>query len=367
MFKRACPHFFCRKENNVSNFIEEFWLNEGHRWNNNLTVRFPPEPNGHLHIGHAKAVLIGEALHKKFGGVFILRMDDTNPEKEEKEFEDGIVSDLDWLGVVFDKTSHASDYFEDLKNLALAMIEEGSAFIDTSSPEELALMRGDFYHEGTPSPTRDNPILWHKNMFTKMLDGTLKKNEAVLRAKLDMASKNIVLRDPVLFRTTTKPHPKKPLWHALPTYDFTHPFCDVMEGVSLSLCSLEFEERKPLYNWVVSKALLHGFSKNPPPCELEFARLIPSSGPTSKRVIKKAIDDNMISGWDDARLLTLKGLKNKGYTPSVIKSFLERLGVSRSLSLAPLEYINEETRSIVGHKNAKTIGCQERTTHHDHR
>jgi glutaminyl-tRNA synthetase len=342
----------------MSNFIHEFWRAHSERWNHDLIVRFPPEPNGYLHLGHAKAILANNDLIEEFGGSLLLRMDDTNPSAEKPEFEHAIIEDMRWLGAGFDaRVRYASDHFEELKSLALCLIRNGEAYVDTSSKEEITRMRGSFHASGVPSIDRDLPIDIHIARFEALCDGKLKAGDAVLRARLDMSSTNMVLRDPVLWRGIKESHPRLPGWHAMPTYDFAHPFCDVRDGVSLSLCSLEFEDHRPLYERVVKWALDNGFGLpgRAGPVELEFARLEPDGGMTSKRKLKTAIESGEMGGWDDPRLLTLSGLRARGYTPEMIKKFVRRLGVNRSASVAPLAWLDEEVRNCCGMSPAALI------------
>lgn len=342
----------------MSNFIHEFWRLNASCWNNHLVVRFPPEPNGYLHIGHAKALLANFDLAEAFGGTVLLRMDDTNPGAERHEYEEAIIEDATWLGVNFDpRIRYASEHFEDLLRLAWKMIEHGEAYIDTSPKEALSAMRGTFNTPGIASPDREAAIEVHRERFSKLLSGEIGPGEAVLRARMDLAHPNLVLRDPVLWRGLSTPHPRLPGWVSFPTYDFAHPFCDLRDGVSLSLCSLEFEERRPLYDHVVERAIFHGFGleNRAAPRELEFARLEPDVGMTSKRVLKEAIERGGMTGWDDPRLLTLRGLRAKGYTPDMVRAFVRRLGVSRSASRAPMEWMDEEVRNAIGNAPARLV------------
>lgn len=335
----------------MSNFIHEFWREHSATWNHDLVVRFPPEPNGFLHLGHAKAILVNADLADAFGGRLLLRMDDTNPRAERPEYEEAIVDDLAWLGIGHDPTiRYASDHFPLLRSLAEALILSGDAYVDTSSREDMARMRGAFGRPGIPSPDRDLPAEHHLERFRAMCDGKVSEGSMVLRARLDLASPNMVLRDTVLWRVMDCEHPRLPGWHALPTYDFAHPFCDVRDGVSLSLCSLEFEEHKPFYDTVVRWALEHGMGLHgrAPPVELEFARLEPDVGVTSKRLLRAGVESGEVTGWDDPRLLTLRGLRARGFSPATLKAFVRRLGVSRAASVAPLDWLEEEVRNEVG-------------------
>ena len=338
----------------MSNFIREFWLAHAARWDNTLVVRFPPEPNGYLHIGHVKALLANADLADAFGGTLLLRMDDTNPSAEKPEYEAGIIEDLNWLGVAFDpRVRYASDHFLGLLALAWRLVDAGEAYVDLSSKEALSAMRGDFNHPGTPSPDRSLPASEHRVRFARIVSGDMAAGSGVLRAKMDLASPNMVLRDPVLWRRMDHAHPRLPGWVSFPTYDFAHPFCDLRDGVSLSLCSLEFEDHRPLYDHVVALALAHGLGLGvAAPMELEFARLDPDVGMTSKRTVRSAVESGAVTGWDDPRLLTLRGLRSRGYAPDMIKRFVRRLGVGRALSKAPMGWLDEEVRSVAGNTPA---------------
>lgn len=335
----------------MSNFIHEFWREHSATWNHDLVVRFPPEPNGFLHLGHAKAILANADLAEAFGGRLLIRMDDTNPRAERAEYETGILEDLAWLGIRHDPIiRYASDHFPLLRDLAETLILAGKAYVDTCSREDMARMRGAFGVPGTPSPDRDLPPALHLERFRLMCNGGAAEGSMVLRARLDLSASNMVLRDPVLWRVVGCSHPRLPHWTALPTYDFAHPFCDLRDGVSLSLCSLEFEEHKPFYETVLRWSIEHGFGMpgKAPPVELEFARLEPDVGMTSKRRLKEAVDSGEVTGWDDPRLLTLRGLRKRGYSAGVIKAFVRRLGVSRAASVAPLAWLEEEVRNEAG-------------------
>jgi glutaminyl-tRNA synthetase len=285
-------------------------------------------------------------------------MDDTNPGAERHEYEEAIIEDATWLGAHFDaRIRYASEHFEDLLDLAWKMIEHGEAYVDTSPKDVLSAMRGTFTTAGVASVDRDAPIAVHRERFSKLLRGEIGPGEAVLRARMDLAHPNLVLRDPVLWRGLHTPHPRLAGWVSFPTYDFAHPFCDLRDGVTLSLCSLEFEDRRPLYDHVVELAIHHGFAldERPAPRELEFARLEPSVGMTSKRVLREAIERGGMNGWDDPRLLTLRGLRAKGYTPEMVCAFVRRLGVSRSAGVAPMEWTDEEVRNIIGNTPARLV------------
>jgi len=329
----------------MTHFIDDFWLKNAHLYENALVCRFPPEPNGYLHLGHAKAAVVGFDMVEKHGGTFILRFDDTNPRAEKTYFEEAIKDDLAWLGVAFHKTVHASDHFENLRDFARDLLKKDLAYVDETNKDTLAKNRGSFYEPGKESADRFLPSSTHVNRFEKMLAGGYREGEAVLRAKIDMASPNMNLRDPVLWRVMGEKHPRLPGWEAFPTYDFAHPFCDLLDGVTLSLCSLEFEDHKPLYNWIAKNAIELKYGNTTiAPTELEFARLTPDRGMTSKRVLKKAVEEGLVTGWSDPRLLTLRGLRRKGYTPDHIKNFVRRAGVSRANSVVPLDWLDEEVR-----------------------
>lgn len=326
----------------TNTFVHDYW---DRHTDKPLVVRFPPEPNGALHIGHAKALLLNNDLALHYNGVLHLRMDDTNPKEERSEFEDMIKRDTEWLGASVNKFTRASDVFEDLAMLARQLIDEGLAYTDVSTSAEVASRKRPPNETEIASPNREERSGLHLERFEKMLRGEYAVGGCVLRAHWDLSSPHMIKRDPILWRVVEHRHPHKMEWAALPMYDFAHPFTDVMEGIGVSLCSLEFETRRPLYDWVAAHAVRLRFG-TVTPVELEFARMELDCGFTSKRKIKKAIEDGAVNGWNDPRLLTISGLRAKGVPAAAIRTLVERTGISRALSTVPLEWLNEEIRKL---------------------
>lgn len=327
----------------TNTFVHDFW--DTNKTATPLVVRFPPEPNGALHIGHAKALLLNADLATHYNGTLNLRMDDTNPKEERAEFEEMIKRDTTWLGAHVDAFTRASDVFGNLADLARTLIDEGWAYTDLSSAAEVASRKRPPNEAELESPSRNEPVGVHRERFEKMLRGEFFVGECVLRARWDLASPHMIKRDPILWRVVEHRHPHKMEWAALPMYDFAHPFTDVIEGIGVSLCSLEFETRRPLYDWVAAHAVRLGFGAVTP-VELEFARMELDRGFTSKRKIKKAIEDGSVRDWSDPRLLTISGLRAKGVPSAAIRALVERTGISRALSTVPLEWLNEEMREL---------------------
>ena len=325
------------------NFIEQEIdrdLKEGRY--HQVKTRFPPEPNGYLHIGHAKSILLNYGIAEKYGGSFNLRFDDTNPTKEKTEFVDSIRRDVEWLGADFgDRLFFASDYFDIMYEKALLLIRKGKAFVDELSAEEIREYRGDLHHPGRESPFRDRPAEESLRLFEAMRDGSFRDGERTLRARIDMASSNINMRDPVLYRVAHKSHHNTgDKWCIYPMYDFAHPIEDAVEGITHSLCTLEFEDHRPLYDWVVREC---EFAE--PPRQIEFAKLYLTNVVTGKRYIKKLVEDGVVDGWDDPRLVTIAALRRRGYTPESLKRFIELSGISKansSCDFSLLEYCIRE-------------------------
>jgi len=308
------------------NFIEEIVSKSGKK----LKFRFPPEPNGYLHIGHAKAICLNFGLGEKHSAPVVLRFDDTNPLTEDESFVKSIEDDVRWLGFKPSEITYASDYFVDLYLIAKRFIEMGWAYVDESTSEEIAEMKGTPTSIGTNSPYRDRDPKESLDLFNSMIEGKEKEGSMVLRAKIDMTHDNMLMRDPVIYRVVNKPHYRTGSeWSAYPMYDFAHPFCDYLESISHSLCTLEFEVHRPLYNWFIDK---HCLNDNLKPEQIEFARLNISEGITSKRLISSMIDEGKFDGWDDPRLYTLKGLRRRGYTPDSIKYFCDKIGITKFVS-----------------------------------
>ena len=319
------------EENAVfSNFIQDFIdedLKEGVY--THVQTRFPPEPNGYLHIGHAKAITIDFATAEKYGGVCNLRFDDTNPVKEDVEYIDAIKEDIKWLGFHWDNVYFASDYFDFLYECALKLIDKGLAYVDESSADEIREMRGTLTEPGKESPYRNRPVSETKELFRRMTDGEFENGAMVLRAKIDMTSSNLNMRDPIIYRIMKATHHRTgDKWCVYPMYDFAHPLSDAKEGVTHSLCSLEFENHRPLYNW-----FLEMLEIPEPPRQIEFARMNVNYTLTSKRKCLKLVNDGLVSGWDDPRMATICGMRRRGYPAPAIREFVDKIGVSKAYSV----------------------------------
>ena len=314
----------------ASNFIHDFIdedLKEGVY--SKVQTRFPPEPNGYLHIGHAKAICIDFGTAEKYGGVCNLRLDDTNPTKEDVEYVDAIMEDIKWLGFNWANVYYASDYFDFIYECALKLIDKGLAYVDESSADEIRNMRGTLTEPGKDSPYRNRPVEETRELFRKMTDGEIDEGRMVLRAKIDMTSSNLNMRDPVIYRVLKAHHHRTgDKWCVYPMYDFAHPLSDAKEGVTHSLCSLEFENHRPLYNWVLEAADI----KNPPR-QIEFARMNVNYTLTSKRKCLKLVNDGLVSGWDDPRMATLCGMRRRGFPAAAVREFVDKIGVSKAYSV----------------------------------
>ena len=307
-----------------------------------VQTRFPPEPNGYLHIGHAKSILLNYGLAQKYNGKFNLRFDDTNPTKEKTEFVESIMADVKWLGADFeDRLFFASNYFEKMYECAVFLIKKGKAFVCDLSAEQIREYRGDFNTPGKESPYRNRSIEENLHLFEEMKEGKYQDGEKVLRAKIDMASPNINMRDPVIYRVAHMHHHNTgDKWCIYPMYDFAHPIEDAVEHITHSICTLEFEDHRPLYDWVVRECEFEN-----PPRQIEFAKLYLTNVVTGKRYIKKLVEDGIVDGWDDPRLVSIAALRRRGYTPESIKRFVELVGVSKansSVDYAMLEYCIRE-------------------------
>ena len=317
-------------EDTARNFIDAFVaedLGEGQRCHGvQIHTRFPPEPNGYLHIGHCKALTIDFSTAARFGGVCNLRMDDTNPAKEDTEYVDAIQEDIHWLGFDWgDRFYYGSDYFERTYEYALELIGKGLAYVCELSPEQFREFRGDTSHPAV-SPWRDRPIAESLELFKRMRNGEFDEGRYTLRARIDLSSGNFNMRDPVLYRIRYIQHHRQGTkWCIFPMYDFAHPIQDAIEGITHSLCSLEYEDHRPLYDWVVSNVSIPGIK----PRQIEFARLGINYTVMSKRKLRQLVQEGRVSGWDDPRMLTLCGLRRRGYTAAAIRSFCERIGVSK--------------------------------------
>ena len=314
-----------------SNFIYDFIdedLSEGVY--SRVQTRFPPEPNGYLHIGHAKAICIDFGTAEKYGGKCNLRLDDTNPTKEDVEYVDAIKEDIKWLGFNWDNVYYASDYFDFIYECALKLIDKGLAYIDESTADEIREMRGTLTEPGKNSPYRDRPIAESRELFAKMTAGEIDEGKMVLRAKIDMSSPNLNMRDPVIYRVIKAHHHRTgDKWCVYPMYDFAHPLSDAREGVTHSLCSLEFENHRPLYNWVLAAADI----TTEPPRQIEFARMNVNYTLTSKRKCLKLVNDGLVSGWDDPRMATICGMRRRGYPAQAVRAFVDKIGVSKAYSV----------------------------------
>lgn len=307
-----------------------------------VQTRFPPEPNGYLHIGHAKSILLNYGLAQKYGGKFNLRFDDTNPTKEKTEFVESIKEDIKWLGVNWeDRLFFASDYFEQMYECALKLIRKGKAFVCDLSAEEIREYRGTLTEPGKESPYRNRSVEENLELFENMKNGMYGDGEKVLRAKIDMASPNINMRDPVIYRVARMTHHNTgDIWCIYPMYDFAHPIEDALEHITHSICTLEFEDHRPLYDWVVRECEFEN-----PPRQIEFAKLYLTNVVTGKRYIRKLVEDGIVDGWDDPRLVSLTALRRRGFTPESLKMFMELCGVSKansSVDYAMLEYCIRE-------------------------
>ncbi len=308
----------------------------------NIMTRFPPEPNGYLHIGHAKSILLNQGLAKKYNGTFNLRFDDTNPTKEKEEFVNSILEDVVWIcGGEKPPVYFASNYFDQMYECAVKLIKKGKAYVCDLTPDEIREYRGTLTELGKNSPYRDRSVEENLELFTKMKNGEFKDGEKVLRAKIDMSSPNINMRDPILYRVAhIMHHNTGDKWCIYPMYDFAHPIEDAVEGISHSICTLEFEDHRPLYDWVVRECEFEV-----PPRQIEFAKMYLTNVITGKRYIKKLVEDGVVDGWDDPRLVSITALRRRGFTASSIRKFMELAGVSKSNSsvdYAMLEYCIRE-------------------------
>lgn len=306
--------------------------------NNKIHTRFPPEPNGYLHIGHAKAICIDFGTAEKYKGLCNLRFDDTNPTKEDVEYVESIKKDVQWLGFDWgDRAYYASNYFDKFYECAIKLIKKGKAYVDDLNAEQMREYRGTLKETGKNSPYRERSVEENLELFEKMRKGEFEDGSRVLRAKIDMESPNLNMRDPVIYRIShVKHHNTGDKWHIYPMYDFAHPLEDAIEGITHSLCTLEFEDHRPLYEWVLKECEVVN-----PPRQIEFARLNVTNMITSKRKLKAFVDDNIVDGWDDPRMPTISGLRRRGYTPEAIKDFCERVGVAKAdstVDIAMLEH-----------------------------
>ena len=339
----------------ADNFIHEIIEKdlESKKYGDKVCTRFPPEPNGYLHIGHAKSICLNFSTAEKYGGKCNLRYDDTNPVKEDVEYVDSIEEDVRWLGFEWDRRLWASDYFDQMYEAAVELIKKGKAFVCDLSGEEIREYRGTLTEPGKDSPYRNRSIEENLRLFEEMKAGRYKDGEKVLRAKIDMKSPNINMRDPVIYRIAhTSHHNTGDKWCIYPMYDFAHPIEDAIEGITHSICTLEFEDHRPLYDWVLREV---GWWPQPPQ-QIEFARLNLTNTVMSKRYLKAMVEDGTVDGWDDPRMPTIAGIRRRGYTPEAVRSFCEDIGVAKSNStvdIAQLEQcVREDLKTRVESRNA---------------
>lgn len=334
------------ENNNVmaSNFIHDFIdedLEKGVY--THVQTRFPPEPNGYLHIGHAKAICINFGTAEKYNGVCNLRLDDTNPQKEDIEYVESIKEDIQWLGFQWNECLFASSYFDFIYDCAIKLINKGLAYVDDLTADEIREYRGTLTEAGKNSPYRERSIEENLDLFKRMTDGEFENGERVLRAKIDMASPNINMRDPVIYRIAHIPHHQTgDKWCVYPMYDFAHPLSDACEGVTHSLCSLEFENHRPLYDW-----FLQACEIPTPPRQIEFARLNLNYCLTSKRKCLALVNEGIVDGWNDPRMATLSGMRRRGYPPKAIRDFCEKIGVSKAYSVVDMNLLESCVRDVL--------------------
>lgn len=317
-----------------------------------VVTRFPPEPNGYLHVGHAKSICLNFGLAQEFGGICFLRFDDTNPIKEEEEYVNAIIEDVRWLGFEWCAMTHSSDYYQELYNFALLLINKDMAYVDSLSMEEIRAYRGTLQIPGRESPYRNRPISESLDLFMRMKAGEFPDGTHVLRAKIDMQSGNINMRDPVIYRIRHAHHQRTgDEWCIYPMYDYAHPISDALEKVTHSLCTLEFQDHRPLYDWFVDHLPLPA-----KPIQTEFARLNLSHTVTSKRKLRELVEKKAVTGWDDPRMPTLRGMRQRGYPPAAIRQFCELIGISRSDSVIDMSLLEDCVRSELN-KTAKRALC----------
>lgn len=341
-------------ENVSTNFIHNIIDKdlENQKYGDKVYTRFPPEPNGYLHIGHAKSICLNFTTAQKYGGKCNLRYDDTNPVKEDVEYVDAIEEDIKWLGFKWDEKLWASNYFHKMYEAAVELIKKGKAYVDNLSADEIKAYRGTLKEPGKESPCRNQSIEENLRLFEEMREGKYADGERVLRAKIDMASANINMRDPVIYRIAhTSHHNTGDEWCIYPMYDFAHPIEDAIEGITHSICTLEFEDHRPLYDWVLQEV---GWWETPPQ-QIEFARLNITNTVMSKRYLKSFVDEGVVESWDDPRMPTIAGLRRRGYTPEAIRNFCERIGVAKANStvdVSLLEHcVREDLKTKVQSRN----------------
>ena len=338
--------------NFIYNIIDEDLKNGKHP--EGIHTRFPPEPNGYLHIGHAKSICLNFGTAEKYAGLCNLRFDDTNPTKEDTEYVDSIQEDIKWLGFSWgNRRYYASDYFEKLYEYACALIEQGLAYVDDLTAEEIRAYRGTLTEPGKESPCRNRSVAENLALFERMKAGEFPDGSRVLRAKIDMASPNITMRDPVIYRIAHAVHHRTgEAWCIYPMYDFAHPLSDAIENITHSLCTLEFEDHRPFYDWLLE---VLGFDKNTRPRQIEFARLNVTNTITSKRKLRQLVEEGHVRGWDDPRMPTISGLRRRGYTPASIRDFCERIGVAKSNSTVDVAMLEHCVREDLNEHAARVM------------
>lgn len=336
----------------ASNFIRNIVIRDLESGkHDHIITRFPPEPNGHLHIGHAKSICLNFGLAAEFGGTTNLRFDDTNPLKESEDFAQAIMEDVRWLGFEWHELRHASDYFDQLYDYAIYLIKAGKAYVDSQDASEVRSSRGSFWEEGTESPYRDRSIEENLDLFTRMKDGEFEDGEHVLRARIDMTSGNMHMRDPAVYRIRKVPHHRTGnKWNIYPMYDWAHGISDAIEGITHSICTLEFEEHRPLYDWFLDNI--------PAPChpqQIEFARGNLDFTVMSKRRLRQLVEEGHVSGWDDPRMPTIAGLRRRGYTAQSIRTFWKEAGVSKAESIIPMGVLENAVRNDMNEKAPRVM------------
>lgn len=337
------------QSNFIHNIIDEDLKNGA--YGQRVYTRFPPEPNGYLHIGHAKSICLNFGTAQKYSGKCNLRFDDTNPVKEDVEYVDSIMEDVKWLGFEWDELLFASDYFDEMYNLAVGLIKDGKAYVCELSAEEIKEYRGTYDKPGKESPYRERPVEESLDLFERMKNGEFKDGQMVLRAKIDMSSPNMNMRDPVLYRIAHAHHHRTgDSWCIYPMYDYAHPLEDAVENITHSICTLEFEAHRPLYDWVLKETKWEN-----PPKQIEFARLEMTNMIMSKRHLKKLVDEKLVDGWDDPRMSTISGLRRRGYTPESIRSFADKIGVSKANSTVDISLLEHCIREDLKMKASRKM------------
>ena len=340
-------------ENNSSNFIKNIIINDLETGkHDSIITRFPPEPNGYLHIGHAKSICLNFGLAKEFSGKVNLRFDDTNPVKEDVEYVNSIKEDVQWLGFDWNNLFFASDYFDEMYNRAILLIKKGKAYVCDLSPEEMREYRGTLTEPGKDSPYRNRTIEENLDLFERMKNGEFKDGKKVLRAKIDMSSPNINFRDPIIYRIAHASHHNTgDKWCIYPMYCFAHPLEDAIEGITHSICTLEFEDQRPLYDWFVRECEMENV-----PRQIEFARLNLTNTVMSKRKLKQLVDEGVVDGWDDPRMPTISGVRRRGYTPESIRNFCSEIGVARADSKVDSQLLDHFLREDLQPKAPLVMG-----------